>query len=136
MLKINVEVDKFCPSHGIIKGEFLNCPLCSQSLNQTSPYTVIRKCDSCEEEVEAPVSYFSEVGNKCPSCEGGILKVQHFTRNDAPHFILDGSWDGKDRSKIIMEKNRQLKDRNAGYSHEQQSIKEKTTRALQEKGVL
>ncbi len=136
MLKIAIIVEAFCSKHGLIREDLDNCPMCGQSLNVTRPYTVIRKCDKCKEEVEAPPSYFSENNDKCPCCVDGVLRVQHFIRNDAPHFVLDGSWDGKDRSKIIMEKNKQLRDRNAGYSHEQQSIKEKTTKALQEKGIL
>jgi hypothetical protein len=135
MRKIEPLSDKFCGTHGLIKGGHIQCPLCNQALNMTAPYTIIRKCDSCEEEVDATPSYFESVLCKCPACEDGKLQVIH-TQHSAPNFVLDGSWNGKDRSKVIKEKNEQLKRRNAGYSHEQQSIKEKTTKALQEKGIL
>ena len=135
MYKVKIEEDKFCPKHGIIKGDFLSCPLCSQGLNQVTSYVVIRKCNSCGEEVEAPPSYFIERDHRCISCPG-ILVIPDTDKQTAPHFVLDGSWDGKDRSRIIKEKNEQLKRKNSGYEHEQQSIKEKTTKALQEKGIL
>jgi len=135
MYKVKIEEDKFCPKHGIIKGDFINCPHCGIMLNQTVAYTTIYKCDKCGEEVEAPPSYFIQRDHRCFSCLGTLKKLEKEIKS-APHFILDGSWDGKDRSRIIKEKNEQLKRKNSGYEHEQQSIKEKTTKALQEKGII
>jgi len=135
MKKIEIAEDKFCGSHGIIKGNADTCPLCGQTLNISISYTVKRMCDTCGEIVEAPPSYFNSIEHKCPSCEDGILCNIDIIHT-APNFVLDGSWNGKDRSKIIMEKNEQLKRKNAGYSYEQKSIKEKTTKALQDKGIL
>jgi putative FmdB family regulatory protein len=49
------------------------------------------------------------------------------------HTKVDTTIDSKDVGKIISEKNAQLKVRESGYKHEEQNLREKITKQVQEK---
>lgn len=125
----------FCPKgcniHKIIEPG--NCPKCGRPLNHSEIYRVNRICDTCNCIFSASVDFF-EKNEKCPSCKEGTLKIT--PSKNSYHVVVDGEWDSKDRSKVIQEKNSQLREKHAGYSYESQSIKEKTMRMAQERGII
>jgi len=137
MLIVSTAVERFCPKCGNYYRDntIIMCPHCSMSLNFTEYYNVERKCDACDFTVKAPPSYFEENPSNyiCPHCEEGkLVKVEIF--QEAPSFSIDGKFNGANRSKIIREKNEQLKKKNAGYSYENpESIKDKTHRKFEER---
>jgi hypothetical protein len=49
------------------------------------------------------------------------------------HSKIGISVDGKDRGKVVKEKNEQLKRREAGYSHETKALKRDIEKRTQEK---
>ena len=73
-----------------------------------------------------------ESAEHCPKC--GIAMVRLFPKNT--HVEIDGTFDSKDVGKTIQEKNEKLKEKNAGMSYESESIKNKTMRIAQEKGII
>jgi DNA-directed RNA polymerase subunit RPC12/RpoP len=110
-----------------------NCPVCGRELDHCEIYRVNRICNTCNKEFSASLDYFDN--NKiCPSCNVGVLIIKPY--QNSHHVVVDGQWDSKDRSKVIQEKNTQLRERHAGYSYERQSIKEKTMKMAQERGII
>ncbi|MCK9541094.1 MAG: hypothetical protein M0R03_03590 [Novosphingobium sp.] len=123
---------RFCPKHGIIHQTRDDCPICYTPLSFTEIYRVKRVCSNCNEEFLASVEYFLN-NSKCPTCSS---ELQLTTLQSSHHVVIDGVWDSQDRSKVIVEKNEQLRKRYAGYSYEQQSIKEKVNKMAKKKGIL
>jgi len=96
-------------------------------------YRVERVCDHCDEKFEATKKYFDNNPN-CPNCNLGVLQLLPPVSSSS--FVIDGNWNGGNVGKKITEKNRQLQKKNAGYSHEQQSIKDKVTQQAKERGII
>jgi hypothetical protein len=66
---------------------------------------------------------------KCSVC--GAQMIALFPT--ALHTKIDKVVDSKDRSKIVTEKNKKLKKLHAGYEHEEQNLRKKINKKVQEK---
>jgi len=85
------------------------------------------KCDTCGEVIEEYVHRFdAEV--TCKSCNKVMRKLYN-----GINVVFDGNMNGGDRGKKIQSKNNSLKDKYAGYSYEQESIRQKVTKQVDEK---
>lgn len=124
----------FCPSQGDFYASPGECPRCGMLLELLEVYRIERVCDKCDEKFSATIVWFDN-NSSCPTCKEGTLVLPSPTYS-SHHVVIDGKWDGKDRTKVITEKNDQLRKKFAGYSHEQKSIKERVTKMAQEKGIL
>ncbi|MFA5394964.1 MAG: hypothetical protein WC346_02990 [Methanogenium sp.] len=51
----------------------------------------------------------------------------------ALHTKIDSTIDSRDRGKVVTEKNKKLKKRHAGYEHEEQNLRKKITKQVNEK---
>lgn len=122
----------YCSKCGTIYHESGKCTRCNELLLVDNPSLVTRICNKCDEHVNALYSYF-EVPRTCPTCKEGTLVVRDALQ-EAPHFLLNGEWDGKRRGSVIKEKNELLRKKNAGYEHENpESIRNKTFKKYKER---
>jgi len=89
------------------------------------------KCDSCGERVND--EYIPRMENpdpvRCPKCGAVMRKLMP----NRIHAKIGASFDGRDVGTVVKEKNEKLKKKWAGYSYEQESLKEKINNAVQKK---
>lgn len=85
------------------------------------------KCSECG-HIEKDVLASSETTTQlCPKCSATMLRMLP----NSTHTKVGASIDGKDPGRVTQEKNDQLKKKHSGYSHEQQSAREKITKHAQ-----
>ena len=123
----------FCPKHGKSFAEPGVCDICGITLNKCGPAYVKYICVDCGEIYEAETEWLEENKFTCISCNGHLVNKCGFTKNPTFHVSIDGSWDGVPVGKKIQEKNNQLKDKYAGYSYEQSTVREKVGEMVQKR---
>lgn len=134
MIRIEPTIDKFCSKCGRfeLSTDIDICCVCGTTLSKTIPTLRVWKCEKCDEEIEAEISYFQE-NLTCPTCKEGILYNPCSRQvNQSSSFKIDGVWNGGNVGKKIQEKNEQLKKRHEGYSYENQNLREKINKQTQE----
>lgn len=132
MNKVEKIIEKtayFCRSCGDLSETPGNCPRCEIEFSVDESYVISRECYVCNITFLASPGFF-DVNPNCKYCCNS-LSVK-FVNNEASHFKIGSSWDGKPRGPIIMEKNNQLKKKHAGYSYESHRLREKINQQAQQ----
>lgn len=89
------------------------------------------RCPQCHyilRDVLLKVQEMRDKQTKCPQCATSMEPM-----TSKVHTQVGISVDGKDRGKVIKEKNEQLKKRHAGYEHETKALKKDIERQIQKK---
>lgn len=85
------------------------------------------KCDDCSIVVEEYVHKFDDIVN-CKTCNKPMRKLYN-----GINVVFEGNMNGGDRGRKVQSKNNALKDMHAGYSYEQESIRQKVSKQVNEK---
>lgn len=88
------------------------------------------KCPDCG--AEKPNVFLKKGSQKtifCSACGVGMKKL--FSARI--HAVVESTMDGRDRGKVVQEKNTALKKKYAGYAHEEQNIRKKITKLAQDR---
>jgi predicted RNA-binding Zn-ribbon protein involved in translation (DUF1610 family) len=136
MIEITADsVNYFCTKHGGSSSKPGICSVCGQPLVQSTPSYLKYICEQCGEIVSAEIAWLEVNAFTCPSCNGVHYLVNKCLKNEKAgwHVKIDGVFDGVPIGKKIREKNEQVKKHFAGYSYEQNSIKEKVNGMVNER---
>jgi|GEM_PF-3272505 hypothetical protein len=119
----------YCPKDGNTASEPGQCPACNQEMREFEPSLVKMTCNYCGAVHRVEYGLLSRE-LICWNCSSGILE-QPLNYEGAPNFKVDSKWNGKDRGKVIQEKNEQLKRRHAGMEGESRNLREEITKKTQ-----